>query len=271
MNQLSMRWLWGNKWPLVLVSIAAVALLVFQQQDALARFFWSRGAPYLAIFLNKDDVDLAMQLGNYYFGGGDYDLGKARQAYTKAITINSSVLWGHYQLARIYFSEGNFEKALEEINAELTTNPENLRSLYIRGLIYGYSGRIIASIQDFQRFTEWAPSEWAGFNDLSWILAKAGDYEGAATVAETGIRNATGGGENPWLWNSLGVAELNLKHYTEAQTAFERALTRASALSKEDWRESYPGNDPEEASGGLEEFRGAIEENLRRSRAGLTL
>ena len=119
---------------------------------------------------------------------------------------------GHYQLARIAFVRSDFDTALREINAELAANPENLRSLYVRGLIYGYRGLLgdlALAESDFTRFTEWAPSEWAGYNDLAWILAKEGKYQEIETVMARALKNVPGGTENPWLWNMLGVARLN--------------------------------------------------------------
>src|SRR3990172_10167699 len=121
------------------------------------------------------DAGFLMRQGNFYFNGGAYDLEKAERAFQRAVRIEPGILWGHYQLARIYFVKGNFDKAIEEINKELEANPENLRSLYVRGLIYGYRnqfGDLELVENDFRRFTYWAPSEWAGYNDLAWILSK---------------------------------------------------------------------------------------------------
>ena len=55
-----------------------------------------------------------MQIGNYHFGGGAYDLAVAERAYRRAVAIDPKVLWGHYQIARIIFVKGDFEGALNE-------------------------------------------------------------------------------------------------------------------------------------------------------------
>ena len=179
--------------------------------------------------------------------------------------IEPGILWGHYSLARVAFTKGDFTTALTEINAELAANPANLRALYVRGLIYGYRGHpgdLYLAELDFERFTEWAPTEWAGYNDLAWILAKEEKYEEMARVAERALVRVPMGNRNPWLWNALGVARLNLAQNKEARDAFTQALAYAEGLTPADWRGAYSGNNPAGDVGGLEAFVAGIEKNL---------
>lgn len=255
------------------ISILAIAVLgFFLSQDALARLAWQRyGRADMALALVRNDAGLAAQLGNYYFSGGAYDLARAKNAYMKAVAADDKILWGHYQLARIIFVQGDFENSIVEINRELEANPENLRSLYVRGLIYGYrnlGGDLEKAEADFRRFTEWAPREWAGYNDLAWVLSKAGKYREARDTVKKAFQEIPDAGKNPWLWNSLGVAELNLGNYGNAERAFAKAKELALGLTEKEWRISYPGNNPGSAAEGLRAFRGALEENLSRARTG---
>ncbi len=258
----------------VWVSIAAIAVFGFViSQDWLARLAWQKyGRPDIAVLLVRRDAKFAMLLGNYYFGAtlgkSEYDLAKAERAFRTAVARDPKILWGHYQLARVLFLKNDHEGALAEINAELAANPENLRSLYVRGLIYGYRdqpGDLEKAEQDFRRFTQWAPKEWAGYNDLAWILSKAGKYREAKEAIQAALREVPNAEQNPWLWNALGLAELNLGENKNAAASFENAKALAKALTLEDWQRSYPGNNPAQAASGLEAFRKAIEENLRRS------
>jgi len=258
-----------KRWEII-VAICSVLLFGFLfSRDLFARTAWQKyHSPALALALAHQDTKLLMNLGNYYFNGGAYDLARARRAYEKALRVDSKILWGNYQLGRIYFVEGDFAKALEEINKELEANPENLRSLYVRGLIYGYRGQagdLAKAEEDFQVFTMWSPSEWAGYNDLAWILAKAGKYEESKKAVLRAFENVPDGKENPWLWNSLGVALLNLGKISEAKTAFENALRYSEGVTEIEWRKAYPGNNPASAGEGPQAFRNAIEENLKRS------
>lgn len=231
----------------IIVSVAAIILFFFLRPQ------------------EKIDAKSEMKIGNYYFNGGAYDLEKAESAFKRAVAVDPKILWGHYQLARIYLVKKDQEKALLEVNKELEANPENLRALYVRGLIYGYSGELKKSEEDFRRFTFWAPKEWAGYNDLAWILMKEAKYEEAEMVADEGTKEALDGEKNPWLWNNLGLAKLNQKKYKEAKISFKKAKELAESLTADEWRLAYPGNDPAAAAKGLESFLRAVDFNLEKS------
>lgn len=260
-----------KRWEIIVTILAVLTFGFLFSRDSLARLVWTKyGRADLAITLDRTDAGLAMQIGNRYFGNGAYDLKTAEHAYQKAVRINPKILWGHYQLARILFVKGNYEGAIAEINKELETNPENLRSLYVRGLIYGYrnqTGDLERAADDFRRFTYWAPSEWAGYNDLAWILSKDGKYKEAKEATVRAFQSAEEANENPWLWNSQGVAELNLGEYKNAQKSFEKAKVLAEKLAPEDWKRSYPGNDPASADFGLNQFKETLDKNLKRAKA----
>ncbi|MEK7090733.1 MAG: tetratricopeptide repeat protein, partial [Patescibacteria group bacterium] len=122
------------KYRHIWISISVVLVFGFLfAQDSIARVLWLKyQMPGLSLVLISNDSDLAMRLGNYYFNGGEYAPKKARKAYEKALRADPDPLWANYQLARIYFVEGDNTKALEYINKELEFYPENLRSLYVR-------------------------------------------------------------------------------------------------------------------------------------------
>lgn len=241
---------------------------IFLSRPYIVGMIWrDLNSPQMALFLT-DNARFAFEMGDYYFnarGSGVYNLDLARVSYEKATTLTYQLPLAHYQLARVYFVLGNVSMATAEINRELVVNPTNLRALYIRGLIEGTAGDLVSAVQDFRAFTKWAPTEWAGYNDLAWVLSKSGDYVGAKEASLAGLKSAHGAESNPWLWNSLGVAELNLKEYVEASIAFKKAFTLAEKMELKDWRRAYPGNDPASALDGLQKFRDAISENLRRT------
>ncbi|OGF82703.1 hypothetical protein A3B18_00285 [Candidatus Giovannonibacteria bacterium RIFCSPLOWO2_01_FULL_46_13] len=249
--------------------ISVIAVLVFGFLlfgDALARVAWEKHKfADLSLALNFSDADLALGIGNYYFGQGAYNLDKAQKGFKEATRIEPKILWGHYQLARIYFVKGEYDEALLEINKELEANPENLRSLYVRGLINAYADKLPEAENDFRRFIAWAPKGWAGYNDLAWILAKQGKYQEAKNILLAALSEIPRASDNPWILNSLGVAELNLKEYKNARGTFEKTKISLEKLSLKDWQAAYPGNNPEESASGLEDFKKAVDENLKRS------
>lgn len=251
----------------IYVSILAVFLFGFLfAGDTLAKYAWEEGRmANLALVLNRSDAKLAMELGNYYFNGGAYDLERAEDSYKKAISIDPKTLRANYELARIYFVKAEDQRAIEHINKEIELNPQSLRSLYVRGLIYGSTGRLAEAEEDFRRFVEWSPSEWAGYNDLAWVLAKQRKYKEAEAVLEEALQKVSGAGENPWLWNSLGVSELNQDKLSEARKSFENARDAVGKLTLRDWQAAYPGNNPIESEKAFSDFKKAIEENIEAS------
>lgn len=254
----------------ILMIVAVAATLFFLNKEALAQYLWERGDIAWALAFGGGDAETAMQIGNYYFGNGAYDLEKAKKAYQQALDFEPGVFWGHYQLARIYFVEGRFKLVLEELEKELEANPGNLRVLYIEGLAYAYRdtpGDLDRSEEAFKRFIKWAPKEWAGYNDLAWVLLRQKKYDETIQTIEAAwseipdLRN-----ENPWLLNSYGVAKLNLNEKQEAEMAFLQTQEILETMSMSEWRKAYPGNAPEESQQGFEAFKQAVGRNLEQAK-----
>jgi tetratricopeptide (TPR) repeat protein len=227
-----------------------------------AEWLWAHQYPSLALLTNRYDASLAMQEGFYYFGGGTYDLDKATAAFKLAVKLEPTVLWGHYQLARIYFVQGKFDEARSEMQAELAGNPANLRALYELGLIEEAQHNYAAAVEDFKRFIAWAPTEWGGYNDGAYVLAEMGKYDESEVLVKQALQNVPDAEKNPWLLNSLGLAELNGAQYAAAVRSFEAAEQAAKSLTQEEWVAAYSSNDPAAAAASIAAFQKAIGENL---------
>ncbi|MDO8481975.1 MAG: hypothetical protein Q7S75_02750 [bacterium] len=255
----------------LIFALLAVALAVWFYTPApttVARYVWEKyRASTLALALDRTDAQFAFDIGNHAFGQGSYNIPLAERAFRKSVAIDQEILYGHYQLARVLFVEEKFSEAAVEIDSELAHNPGNLRALYVRGLIRAYSKDLAGAASDFERFTEWAPSEWAGYNDLAWVLGQEGKYAEAKTALEKGLKDAIGAKNNPWLWNNLGVQQLNLEEYQEAVASFKKAKALAAKLTEQEWKSAYPGNNPSGSTRGIRVFREAIETNLERARS----
>lgn len=239
--------------------------------QAVVQGLWNAGWRQAAYALNFNDANLAMQEGNYYFAGGAYVLPKAERAISLAIKLRPTAPMQHYMLARVLFSEGKFDEALTAINTELQINPENQRSLYVRGLIYLYrqqSGDLGRAAADFSQFTKWAPGEWAGYNDLAFTLEKEAEFPAAVRVLTQALSKVPQGTKNAWLWNSLGVAQLNLLEYPQAINSFKNALALAKKLTTVNWRRDYSGDNPANDSASLRQFITAIQKNLTTAQNG---
>lgn len=248
---------------LIICVILILAVFVIFQPQRTGTFIWNNFKfADAALFLNHD-ANLALKIGNYYFNGGTYDLTKAELAFEKSLEFDPGIALGNYQLARIYFIRGNFPKAIDYINQELSLHPEIPNSYYVRGLINGYWGDLKSAEKDFSLFVNLEPQQWAGYNDLAWILAKESKFaEAKKTIAEAFKRMPGIERRNPWLWTSIGVAHLNLEEYNEARKAFITALDLNKKMTPEYFWSAYPGNDPRGAYAAFQQFNAALHLNL---------
>ena len=215
--------------------------------------------------ISCNDQEL-IKLGNYYFNKGEYNLSKAKSSYEAIINCNNFVALAHYQLSRIYFIEGKFESALQKISDTLSVDNNFFRAYYMEGLIYSYQKKLAKAEISFMKFIENAPSEWAGYNDLAWVYAMAKEYKESEKVINEAFINVPEANKNPWLWNSLGVALLNLNRNVEARDAFNKALEYGKKLSPNEWKLAYPGNNPNHATQGYNTFINSIDENILKAK-----
>lgn len=248
---------------IVLLAIILIGILLcFGILRANVRFLWGQGYHTIAYFIGSEDPELINQMGNYYFGGGGYDLDKAKKSYKFVASKVPEDKFVHYQLARIYFVEGDMDLALQEINMQIEADPNNLRALYVRGLIKDRQGDLPGAERDFADFTLWAPMEWGGYNDLAFVLAKEKKYSESAEVIHRAMRTIPEAQDIPWLWNSLGLAQLNMLQFKEAEISFTKALTLVEKITPREWQRAYSGNDPVSAGRGIEVFQETIKRNI---------
>lgn len=209
------------------------------------------------------DADMAFRMGNYFFNGGAHNLGKAVQSYNRALELSPSHPFAHYQYARAEFLRGNFATALEHIEKQIEINPDFPNAWYVRGLIHGYVGLRQKAADDFRIFISRAPNQWAGYNDLAWILAKQENFKEMRQIVQTAFEKLPHEKErNPWLWANLGIAELNLGEYRTAVDSFATALELAEKMTPEYFWSAYPGNDPRSSKDAYGNFLATLHFNL---------
>jgi outer membrane protein assembly factor BamD (BamD/ComL family) len=213
------------------------------------------------------------ELGEYYFNhdedpGGPYDLSLARSYFEKAIAEDPHaypLAW--YQLGRVEFLEGNFDKAIFNFDKQIEYFSDSIPNVYYMiGLTYGYKARQSGEVADwakaaeaFETFISYAPqSPWPRV-DLAWIYFAQGKYESMLPVLEEGIKYRP---ENPWIRNMYGLALLNTGDKAKALEEFKQAQALATELTADAWGKAYPGNNPEAWGKGLSEFRMIIEKNI---------
>jgi len=238
--------------------LSVISLFVFR--DNLSWVIWKNlHCDSISVVLNQDDAKLFFDIGNYYFGGGAYDLGKSEEYYKKALSLNDSLKSLHYQMARLYFIKNELSRARYEINKEIELYPDFKRSHYVRGFINGYDNKLEEAESDFLEFLKWNKESWAGYNDLAWVYFRVGDYKKVLATADNGLKYYP---DSVWLLNSKGVALLNLGQKNEARDVLTKALYIAESMNVDEWGAAYPGNNPEIYSDGLSAMRESIKRNI---------
>jgi tetratricopeptide (TPR) repeat protein len=255
------------------VVLLAAAGTIYLYRAEVAAFAWNKhqwGEVALALGIN--DTSALRDIGEQHYGSTfskEYNPTLAQRAYMRLIEIDPQARGVYVQLARIYFVQGRLVEALDMVEREMEISPEDPLPFYMRGLIYGYrnqAGDLERAEADFKKYVEERPDEWAGYNDLAWVLLKQGKYEEADAFLSGAIVTHDILGVNPWILNSLGVALLNDGQYARAAEIFDGAYTLAEQVTPEQWHAAYSGNSPDSIPNDLAGFRASIKRNLERAR-----
>ena len=112
--------------------------------------------------------------------------------------------------------KGEKEKAAQQIDQYLKTNPNDPQVIFIKGVVNAELGKYNEAIQAFTYLTEKYPSLPEPFNNLAVLYAELGDYDKAQKALESAIKT------HP----SYATAHVNLGDlYTKRATvAYNKAL-----------------------------------------------
>lgn len=247
---------------LVLVAAGITGLFFGGTRTVLAQAAAGVGFDHVAAFVGQSDEKFLYDEVERHFSSLDdaYDIDVAEVYLTALARVNAQHPYLLHQQARIAFLRGDFDTALELINAQIEKHHDGVMSaFYMRGLIHGFRGDYKEASIDFQTFLEWDPQNWAALNDWLWVLLTNKEYARAERISnEALILFPT----NPWLLTMHGVALVEQGRAKEAKPYLVKAGTFAQTLTEDDWLRAYPGNDPRTAAGGLAAMRGAIARNI---------
>lgn len=204
----------------------------------------------------------AFDYGEKHFDASDssqYDLDRAEYFFARAAS-DPSLPYLNHELARISFLKGDFNKALAQINLQISLHGTSTpNSYYVRGLIEGYMGRYDDAVRDYKIYVQSDPTNWAATNDLAWVLLKDDRPQEALQAIDTILPLWP---ENPWLLNNRATALFELGRLEEAKDVAEAAVGAVTHVIEQDWLRAYPGNDPLIAKDGVAAFKKAVEENM---------
>ena len=112
------------------------------------------------------------------------DLAKAIEIYTQIIessprppAVVLSVIHKHRGMA--YFTESEYQKALEDFQASSLHAPKNFRALYYEGIVYGILGDNAAAIDRFSKSLSINEYQSHAFYHRAQAYYEKGEYESA--------------------------------------------------------------------------------------------
>jgi tetratricopeptide (TPR) repeat protein len=92
------------------------------------------------------------------------------------------------QEANAFFKQGQYERALDRVDAHLKTNPKDARGRFLKGLIFAEQRKPKDAIKVFTELTQEYPELPEPYNNLAVLYASQGEYDKARTALEMAIR-----------------------------------------------------------------------------------
>ena len=86
------------------------------------------------------------------------------------------------------FKQGQFERALERVEAHLKANPKDARGRFLKGIIFAEQRKPDDAIKVFTELTQDYPELPEPYNNLAVLYASQGQYEKARSALEMAIR-----------------------------------------------------------------------------------
>jgi tetratricopeptide (TPR) repeat protein len=86
------------------------------------------------------------------------------------------------------FKQGQFDRALERVEAHLKANPKDARGRFLKGIIFAEQRKPDDAIKVFTELTQEYPELPEPYNNLAVLYASQGQYEKARSALEMAIR-----------------------------------------------------------------------------------
>jgi arylsulfatase A-like enzyme/Tfp pilus assembly protein PilF len=163
-----------------------------------------------------------IEIGSIHFAARRFD--EAREAFNKAIEIDSLNGEAHDGLARILIEEDKLEEAKQQLALALRFNPAQPRALATLGGILSDEGKHDAALQVLERALAMSPKFAAALNNLALTYRRQGKLEEAEAKYHEAIESAP-----RFDLPHLNLAQLWLSQGKEEEAMEEfRAAVRAN-------------------------------------------
>jgi tetratricopeptide (TPR) repeat protein len=92
------------------------------------------------------------------------------------------------QEANALFKHGQYDRALDRVEAHLKTNPKDARGRFLKGIIFAEQRKPNDAIKVFTELTQEFPELPEPYNNLAVLYASQGEYDKARAALEMAIR-----------------------------------------------------------------------------------
>ena len=131
-----------------------------------------------------------------------------------------------YQQGLTCFEAGQYNLALDCLNASLQADPRGSDVLAARARVYQRRGNFQLAFVDYDTASQLTPSPRIDACK-GYCLSRLAQYDLAARLY---IQSLEGGYESPAVWNNLGYSWLRLRRFTDAEACLRRAIQADDTL-----------------------------------------
>ena len=93
-----------------------------------------------------------------------------------------------YQEATALFRQGQWDRAMERVDAWLKSRPKDARGRFLRGMILTQQNKLDEAIRGYIDITQDFPELPEPYNNLAVIYAGQGEYDKARVMLESAVR-----------------------------------------------------------------------------------
>ena len=105
-----------------------------------------------------------------------------------AVCCTAPVLADNLPDAQRFIKRGQYEQALEKVDAQLRKTPDDAQARFLKGVIYTETDRTAEAIAVFTKLTEDYPEMPESYNNLAVIYARQNLYDKARMALEMAIQ-----------------------------------------------------------------------------------
>lgn len=207
--------------------------------------FYLRGRGYLEEYQNLDNIESAIaQFGRsiavdknyapaYAAMGMAYTIGfqqknrgkdwldKAKVNCERALAIQPQLAEGHTCLGDIFYSTGNYEDAVKELQRSLDLDHRSDETLRLLAAAYQKTGNTTAAEEAFRKAVSLRPNYWGVYSAFGSFYFIQSRYTEAAEMFSKAIERAP---QNYRGYSNLGAMDLLLGRYGEAVEQLKHSI-----------------------------------------------